>query len=51
MVLARGRNNGVWGRADDGASALAAISCSLVRVIGNGILVREYLAEYRDSLK
>ena len=31
MVLTRGRNNGVWGRADDGALALAAISCSLVR--------------------
>jgi hypothetical protein len=31
MVLARGRDNGVGGRADDGALALAAIPCLLVR--------------------
>ncbi len=31
MVLARGHDNGIGGRADDGALALAAIPCSLVR--------------------
>ncbi len=36
MVLARGHDNGVGGRADNGALALAAIPCSLVRVIGHG---------------